>query len=169
MSAVSRVIGMVCLMVGLTLLFLSPCTLFAFFRWADFFNAEDLKFLGLIIHLTIFMLLFGLIFPHLFANLSADDKGIYVQFYLEWLFVPWENIVSIRESRMSKIYRLFLPFVKKGYFVSVGDKLTLIHCLVSANQSEGWRRGVLISRQISDYDELIELIEAQVAKQKDIF
>lgn len=153
-----RIIGMVCLVVGLSLFLLSPLLLLFTFTEGNF------DFLA-IIFTSVILIHFGLLLPNLFPNLATDDKGIYIQFYLESLFVPWENVVSIHENYMSARFRSFRPSRKKDYFVLVKNKLTLIHCLTARNQGEGWRRGFLISRQILGYDELIAIIENHISQQ----
>lgn len=106
----------------------------------------------------IFLLFFGVTFANLFPDLKMDDKGLYIQFYFKWLFIPWENIISIHESLISVI----LSPSKKGYFV-LTKKLTPIHWLITLNQLGGWGPGFLISQNISDNHHLILTIRKHLS------
>jgi len=115
--------------------------------------------LGLGLFLAAFFLLFGLILPNLFPDLAQDDKGLYVRFYFKWLFVPWENVVSFRQT----IYSVAVPSSRKLYFILVKKKLTPIHWLISLNQLGGWGPGFLISPSISDFHDLVRTIRENSA------
>lgn len=114
--------------------------------------------LFILVILDIFLLFFGMVFANLFPDLKVDDKGLYVRFYLRWLFVPWENIISVRESFISV---MFSPS-KKIYFV-LTKKLTPVHWLISLNQLGGCGPGFLISQSISDNHQLMRTIKKHLA------
>jgi hypothetical protein len=100
-------------------------------------------------------LLFGTIFPNLFPNLAVDDKGLYVRFYFKWLFVPWQDVVSFHESFISTLN----PFSQHLYFVLVRRGLTPVHWLVSLNQLGGRGPGFLVSKSITNYQDLARIIK----------
>ncbi|MEJ2556517.1 MAG: hypothetical protein P8186_09865 [Anaerolineae bacterium] len=107
-----------------------------------------------VIFVAAFLLLFGAVFPNLFPNLAVDDKGLYVRFYIKWLFVPWQDVVSCQESFISALN----PFSQHIYFVLAKRGLTPIHWLISLNQLGGWGPGFLVSKNITDYQDLARTI-----------
>jgi len=147
-----RIIGSIFLLFGLVLSPLVPIGLYRIvINYPKIIPTESLIMLGLII----FFLFLGIILTNLFPNLAVDSEGLYVRFYFRWLFVPWENVVSFRESFISAL----VPSSRKLYFILVKKKLTTIHWLIGLNQLGGWGPGFLVSQSISDYKDFAHSIK----------
>jgi hypothetical protein len=91
--------------------------------------------------LAVFFLFLGTISSQAFPDLAVDDRGLFVQFYFKRLFVPWQDLVSFRESFISTL----LPFLwgTKHYCVLVRRGLTVFHWVVSLGELIGWGPGFL--------------------------
>lgn len=87
-------------------------------------------------------------------NIVVSDDGFAIKFYFKWLFVPWEDVISITRPLVS---------ARPKYLVRV-KRLTIIHRLVSFTQSGSIQPGFLISPSISDYTDLLRTIREHVGE-----
>jgi hypothetical protein len=87
-------------------------------------------------------------------DIAVSDDGLAVKFYFKWLFVPWEDVISVTRSFAS---------VKRKYLVRVRG-LTILHRLISFSQSGSIQPGFLISPEISDYSDLLRTIREYVGE-----
>jgi hypothetical protein len=87
-------------------------------------------------------------------DLAVSDNGLAVKFYFNWLFVPWEDVISVTRSFVSARPKCLVR--AKG--------LTIIHRLVSFSQSGSIQPGFLISPSIGDYPDLLRTIREHVGE-----
>jgi hypothetical protein len=126
--------------------------------WRDWFAGSlTTMSLGDLIGITV-TVLFGSIAGLAVANSNPDivvsDDGLAVKFYLQWLFVPWEDVVPVTHSFAS---------IRRKYLVRVRG-LTILHRLVSFSQSGSIQSGFLISPSISDYPDLLRTIREHLGE-----
>jgi hypothetical protein len=87
-------------------------------------------------------------------DLAASGSGLAVRFYFNWLFVPWEDVISVTRSFVS---------ARPNCLVRA-KRLTIIRRLVSFSQSGSIQPGFLISPSISDYPDLLRTIREHVGE-----
>ncbi len=155
----ARIFGDICLIFGLLMLagFLRNLleTLYGLIGGPKTVPSEFLFQGGF---LTVFFLFLGTISSHAFPDLAVNDKGLLVQFYFKRLFVPWQDVVSFRESFISTL--LPLPWATKHYCVLVRRRLTIFHGIVSLGELIGWGTGFLVSKKIEDFHDLARVLRS---------
>ena len=130
-----RIAGIVVLLIGLAL---SPLPLLELLSFLSILNGAPASDLGITVGIPIGLLFWGLGASNLYPDIATDSKGIYVRFfYIKWLFAPWENVYSFRESLISFLNPF--PGTRKQMFVMVKSRLTIIHWILSTKSSQYWR------------------------------
>jgi hypothetical protein len=102
----------------------------------------------------------GLLLTNLYPDVATNDDGLYVKFYFAWLFVPWEDLISISPSFISSV------LASRPHQLVRVRRLTVIHLLVSLNQLGGFGPGFLISPKIDDYQDLIHAIKEHLPQSR---
>jgi hypothetical protein len=97
-------------------------------------------------------------FLNLYPDIRASDDGLAVQVFLFWwVFVPWEDVVDIRPTGVSKLLGS-----SRSRLVVVRH-LTLAHRLIGGADSR-FRPAFIIKATMQGYDELMRLIKAKLGK-----
>lgn len=126
--------------------------------WLDWFQASlTTMSLGDVIGITAGILLanvMGVTIANFNPDLAISDDGLAIKFYFKWLFVPWEDVVSVTRS-FASAGRKYLCRVRR---------LTIIHRLVSFAQSGSIQPGFLISPSIDDYPALMHVLREHVGE-----
>lgn len=128
--------------------------LFLTTAWYDLFSGHAAAMPpSTLIPLSIAMLLAlagGMALLNLFPDVAIRSDGLGVRWLLLlWLFVPWENVCSVRPPLVS--------IGKDTYLVQVRG-LTLLHRLISLVYGLSLRPGFLLSPGIERHKELLQFI-----------
>jgi hypothetical protein len=98
-------------------------------------------------------------FLNLYPDIRASDHGLAVQVFLFWwIFVPWEHVVDIRPTGLSKLLgssRSRLVVVRR---------LAFVHRLIGGADS-GFQPAFIIKATMQGYNELVRLIKEKLGKQ----
>jgi len=113
-----------------------------------------LSVLGLAAILIVF-LIGWLALWYMFPTVQTSAKGMRVRvFSFWWVFIPWEDIVSLYRWRVSG----------RRIVIIVANRLTPFHVLYGVMYAEMLKPAFLISASIADYDELIKTVEFHTGK-----
>jgi len=104
-----------------------------------------------------FCLFLGLSLTNMFPSLATDAKGLYVKIFFIWFFVPWENVITFRESLLSVLNPVTF---KVGYFVQVKRGLTPFHWYFSLCEFSLKGPGIWVSRDVTNFHEFARAIKA---------
>ena len=109
----------------------------------------------------LFLMFMGVFFLSQFNEIILGNKGIKVSvFYFFWIFVPWEDIIDITTHPFPG-YRdpTLLRIIKVR-------NLTIFHRLAGLVYFTGSHPIILISKYISNYDDLVNSIEKELNRKK---
>lgn len=93
-----------------------------------------------------------------YAEIVSDKDGLQIVFLWRRLFVPWEDIFEIKP--------LFNVSFLKNVWVVRTRSLTVFHRLYGFLYAFSPRPSVVVSKGISNYDELIHRIQVNVKKNR---
>jgi len=94
-----------------------------------------------------------------YSDIQLLDNGLKVRIFITfiplWKYVGWEDIIRIPKSK--KVDRFFKPI----YLIQV-KKLTIWHSFLGWRHAGFWQPVLLITSDMNNRDELIELINKQL-------
>lgn len=120
-------------------------------------KGEDLKYLGV----AWIPLIIGCTLLTLYTEVIVTEAGMKVRvFIFKWVFIPWEDVLGITVTPIPGGNDPNL-----WCFIRV-RRLTFFHRLASICYLTGLQPVLIIGKQIEGYEELMQIIEAHVAKQQ---
>ncbi|MCH7662745.1 MAG: hypothetical protein IH859_02620 [Chloroflexi bacterium] len=80
---------------------------------------------------------------------TVTEDGIEFQSFVFWrIFVPWEEIVSLKDS--------YIPWGK--YHIVITDRLMLLHRVIGAIHGLTLKPAFIFNKGLINYDEAVEII-----------
>lgn len=126
--------------------------------------ADELWDTFVIISLALVILFVGPVrYLNQFNKIQVLDNGIRVRvFFLVyyWVFVPWGSILAIEKLKAIDRWR------KPMMIITIDRGLTICHRLLSLQYGKGIKPGIIISSDLNNYCDLINIIEEKVKGNK---
>lgn len=145
-----RIMGLFWVLFGVLLLLILPMA------WYDFFTGfpTAIPIDGLLVFTfsSLFGIVLGVTVSNFFPDIMIHGGGLSVKFYFKWLFVPWEDVISVKP----------LPIRKRRTYLVRVKKLTVVHRLISLCQWGSLQPGFLISSNIDGYHDLLRVIREHI-------
>src|SRR5687768_13906076 len=108
----------------------------------------------------LFMTLSSVLYQGAWADLETDDEGIYIQFLWKKLYVPWDNLVDVKDFGVS-LARTTIVLVNK-------NRLTWFHRIYSVFTVGSFLPGFHIYPQLTHSKELLHIINRHIANKSKI-
>ncbi len=115
---------------------------------------STLEFLAAIFF-PLLMTLGSVLYLGAWADLEIDDEGIYVQFLWRKLYVPWDDLVDVKDFGFSRA-RTTIVLVNK-------NRLTWFHRIYSVFTVGSFLPGFHIYPQLTHSKELLHIINRHIA------
>jgi hypothetical protein len=152
------VMSIVSILFGLLLLYIH---ITYFFIGREFSLSSVLFAVGIFLACIIWSPPAFIFMAYLLTDIDADEKGISFQFLWKKFFIPWGEVSSVKHIRP---FGLFTN--KHSHIIIVKSELTFIHRIYGRIYGGAYRPAVLIHKNISNYDLLINDISMMKKSRK---